>query len=94
MFVNFIFKYAAKGLFLIGGCIAGIIACVCKFNFASPRPHFMEICFPNDTKVQLDSCKSKLFWSPFKECSNDNPKEVVEAMKAFPSYHAALAVYA
>lgn len=76
--------------FMMGGALVGTLVSVLKLLIVSPRPHFLEVCTPNDTLD--DSCDPDILWSPYTMCSGDSA-EVHEALRAFPSYHAALAVY-
>ncbi|KAK7072198.1 hypothetical protein SK128_023585 [Halocaridina rubra] len=76
--------------FMMGGAAVGALVSVLKLLIASPRPHFLEICSPNSTLA--DSCTGGFTWSPLAVCEGD-PIEVHEALRAFPSYHATLAVY-
>nr|XP_053626775.1 phospholipid phosphatase-related protein type 5-like isoform X2 [Cherax quadricarinatus] len=77
--------------FLLGGSATGVLVSVMKLGMASPRPHLLAIC--NYSGVDLSSkCSEDLVWSPNDVCQGDQ-REMHEALRSFPSYHAALAVY-
>ncbi|XP_071533920.1 uncharacterized protein [Panulirus ornatus] len=76
--------------FLLGGSMTGLLVAVIKLLVAFPRPYLLDVCDPEPGNMPV--CSSNLTWFPEKLCQGD--KIVMhEALRAFPSYHATLALY-
>ncbi|XP_037793596.1 uncharacterized protein LOC119589092 [Penaeus monodon] len=73
--------------FMLGGAATGCFVSVLKLLIASPRPSFLALCKLNNT-----ICDTSFVWAPHGSCEAP-PAVVHEALRSFPSYRAALAVY-
>ncbi|XP_047482847.1 uncharacterized protein LOC125034856 isoform X2 [Penaeus chinensis] len=73
--------------FMLGGAATGCFVSVLKLLIASPRPSFVALCQLNNT-----ICSTASVWAPHGSCEAP-PAVVHEALRSFPSYRAALAVY-
>ncbi|ROT65624.1 PAP2 superfamily protein [Penaeus vannamei] len=73
--------------FMLGGAATGCFVSVLKLLIASPRPSFLALCKLNNT-----ICGTPSVWAPHGSCEAP-PHVVHEALRSFPSYHAALAAY-
>lgn len=75
---------------MMGGAVVGTLVSVLKLLIISPRPHFAAVCSANVTR--REDCLDGNAWYPSTACEG-NVKDVQEALRSFPSYHATLAAY-
>lgn len=64
---------------------------VAKLGLVAPRPHLLAVC-GFEAPMQVCGVAGNLTWAPEQVCEA-NADALHEALRAFPSYHAALAAY-
>ena len=74
----------------MGGAATGLLVAVTKLAVVAPRPHLLEVC--GSVGPEEVCGLGGYTWAPEEVCEGSS-EEVHEALRAFPSYHAALAAY-